>query len=294
MEVIERCAIIGLGLIGGSFGAALKEHGLARHITGIDRCEQTLRQAMGSGIIDGSSTVVAGALAGCTHIFVATPVGSFDVVFEQLSQHAEASALVVDFGSVKGELSMRMHRRFPQLNYIPAHPIAGSERSGVGAASASLFRNRKWIITPLPQTPSVQLSELRQLLLAVGAVPVDMDPMEHDRVFAAVSHLPHMVAYGLVGSIAAMEDAWNLPLSRYPGAGFRDFTRIASSDETMWADIALANKAEILESMELFRESLEKIRQAIACEDRSALLESFRGAREYRDAIVRHMEEANA
>ncbi|MBB5021724.1 prephenate dehydrogenase [Desulfurispira natronophila] len=289
----SHIAIVGMGLIGGSFAAALKEYGLALSITGVDRDEATLRYAQQCGLIDHGLTSITPSLAGCSHLFVATPVGTFAQIFQQVAHHIP-TVKVVDFGSVKGELSLELHQRFPQLDYLPAHPIAGSERSGIHAADSRLFMSRKFILTPLPKTSPDLTFQMQEVLQKISAHVCTMDPVEHDEIFGAVSHLPHMIAYALVDAISAMEKTSGLELSRYPGAGFRDFTRIASSDETMWTDIALANRSQLLNGLESFQNSLGNLRSAIENNDSESLKTLFRDARRYRDAIVRHMESTHA
>lgn len=287
---LGTCAVIGMGLIGGSFAAAVRKADLCTEIIGVDTCAESLKYAHRQGIIDRGLQAPGPELGRMDHIFLATPVKTFYGIFESLRQHCTDRTLIVDFGSVKGELAAHLYVNSPQLRYLPAHPIAGAERSGIRAADAELFRGRKFILTPFePERQATDLESMQDCLRQIGALPIQLDPIEHDRVFAAVSHLPHMVAYTLVNAIADMEQAWGIPLGNFPGAGFRDFTRIASSDETMWSDIALTNTQPILRSLEHFEESLRCLRKAIERGDTRRLLEYFRQSREYRDSMIDRM-----
>lgn len=292
MVQLQRCAVIGLGLIGGSFAAALKSHGLAACVVGVDSNTEALREALTYGYIDEAAEMGSGSvLTSCEVIFVATPVRSMPKIFAQLNVILPPTALVVDFGSVKGELAWALNQGI-SFRYLPAHPIAGGERSGIHAAQSTLFQGKKFIICPFDREAyASDIALMEQLILVIGGQSEVMDTAEHDTIFAAVSHLPHVVAYALVNALRTMESCSGIKLGRYPGAGFRDFTRIASSDEVMWSDIALTNRTEILHALDAFEETLGGIRQAIERHDEAYLLATFRHAREYRDQIVKNMAE---
>jgi prephenate dehydrogenase len=291
MAQLQRCAVIGLGLIGGSFAAALKSYGVATCVVGIDSNTEALREALTYGYIDEIGDIHDASLASCEVVFVATPVRSMPTIFTKLNEVLPSTALVIDFGSVKGELSYALNAAI-SFRYLPAHPIAGGERSGIHAAQSTLFQGKKFIICPFHrETYSADVALMEQIIQVIGGQSEVMDISEHDAIFAAVSHVPHVVAYALVNSLRTMESRSGIELGRYPGAGFRDFTRIASSDEVMWSDIALTNRTEILHALDAFEETLCGIRQAITSNDEEYLLATFRHAREYRDKIVMNLAE---
>lgn len=279
---LNTLAIVGVGLIGGSFAAALRSAGLVRRVIGVGRSLANLERAVELGVIDQISSDAAQAAAGADLVFVAVPVQQTEAVLRSIAPHLRDDALVCDGGSTKGNVVAAAQRalggRFAQ--FVPAHPIAGAELSGVGAASASLYRDRLVVLTPTDATRTDAVERVQALWAACGARVVRMDASRHDAVFAAVSHLPHVLAFALVHQIAQRPDAADL--FSFAGAGFRDFTRIAGSSPEMWRDIALANKDALLIELDAYRAELDRLARCIAEGDGEALARVFYSARSAR------------
>jgi prephenate dehydrogenase len=279
-----KLALVGCGLLGGSLAAAWRARGLAAHIRGFDHDPQRLSQALGLGFIDTAAATLAEAVADADCIVLAVPVGAIAELFAALAVHARADAIITDVGSTKGALmhSARagLGRTYPR--YVPAHPIAGGALPGLAHAGPELFAGRWVITTPDEQTDAAALARIEHCWRACGAVIERMDADEHDRVFAAVSHLPHVLAFALVHQIAGQADGARK--LQFAGAGFRDFTRIAASDATMWRDIALANRAALGSELALFRAGLETLQAALAAGDGAALDRLFARASQVRRA----------
>jgi prephenate dehydrogenase len=278
-----RVAIVGVGLIGGSFSLALKEKKLCGRVVGAGRGAANLKLAMERGVIDAAEAGAAQAVRGADLVLVAAPVAQFENIFLEIQPELQPNALVMDAGSTKRDVvaAARAGLGAKLAQFVPAHPIAGAEKSGAGAAGADLFRGRRLVLTPLEENRAADVEILAGLWTALGARVSRMSPEEHDAVFAAVSHLPHLLAYALVDDIAARPDA--AQLFGYAGGGFRDFTRIASSHPEMWRDICVANSDKLLQEVVHFSNELEKIRKILQDRDAPALERLFTDARAARE-----------
>ena len=279
----ERVAIVGVGLIGGSFSLALKENKLCRHVVGAGRSAANLALARERGVIDSSEADAAAAVRGADLVLVAAPVAQFENIFLAIAPQLRPECLVMDAGSTKrdvvaaarGALGARI------AQFVPAHPIAGAEKSGAAAAGADLFSGRRVVLTPLKENKDKTVQTASDLWSAVGARVSRMSPEEHDGVFAAVSHLPHLLAYALVNDISARADA--AQLFGYAAGGFRDFTRIASSHPEMWRDICVANGDQLVKEVDRFSAELERVRTFLEEKDARALEKLFTDARAARE-----------
>lgn len=282
---IPVVAIIGVGLIGGSLALAIKEAGIADRLLGFDLDHQNLAQALQLGVIDQSCSVPED-LCSADLIFLSTPVLAMPAALKAIAPHLKPGAILTDGGSVKGEVIAALEPLLPpDLNYVPGHPISGTERSGASAAFAALYRGKRCILTPTERTDLNALSLVTRLWQAVGSEVMIMDAEKHDRILAAISHLPHMVAYALVNAVGAY-DRYEENILLYSAGGFRDFTRIASSDPTMWRDIALTNRDALLEMIDRFESDLSWLKETIRSGDAAGLHSYFLRSKNNRDAIL--------
>lgn len=281
--MIQRLCIAGVGLIGGSLALALKEAGAVGEVVGAGRDAKRLQQAVDLGIIDRYSRDAAEAAEGADMVVLAVPLGAIGPVTRALAPGLAPDAVVTDVGSAKASVVADVLGVLGQAfaRFVPGHPIAGTERSGCEAAFAGLFRARRVILTPLPQGEEGASARVEAMWQAAGAEVERMSVAHHDEVLAATSHLPHMLAFGLVDGLARMRD--NDEIFRYAAGGFRDFTRIASSDPVMWRDVCLANREAILGMMRRYTEDLRLIEDAIEQGDGEALLDIFTRAKAARD-----------
>jgi len=284
--MIERLAIIGVGLIGGSLARALRAAGMVGEVIGCGRSAENLELAFDLGIIDGCTTDPAAAVRDADMVLLAVPLGAMRSTFERVNGALRADAIVTDAGSVKGSVVADAAAVFGQVPawLVPGHPIAGTERSGVAASFPELYQNRRVILTPLPQTDPDALAKVRAMWHAAGAEVTEMDVAHHDQVLAATSHLPHMLAFGLVDTLARMQDTNEI--FRYAAGGFRDFTRIASSNPVMWRDICIANAEALSGMLDRFGEEMSDLSQTIRRGDGEHLLEIFSRAKTARDRFV--------
>ncbi len=281
----EQITIIGVGLIGGSFALALKAAGVTAKFVGYGRNEQNLVRAVERGIIDSYHTELADAVNGSDLVLVAAPVGANDAIFEQLSGAVSANCVITDAGSVKQSVINAARKHLGTLsNFVPAHPIAGTEHSGVEAGFASLYQGKRLIITPIAETSAEATAVVSSLWAQTGAVIETMSPERHDKVFAATSHLPHLLAFSLVETLFRMEQQEEL--LRYASGGFSDFTRIASSDPVMWKDICLHNSDCILDAVAHLEKGLSELTAAIERKDERAIEHIFRVAKNTRDEKI--------
>ncbi len=281
--LIRQLTIFGVGLIGGSLALALREAGVVGEVVGCSRREEHLRQALELGVIDRYSLDAAEAVTGADVVFVSVPLGAMRPVFEAMHPGLAADAVITDGGSAKQCVVDDARAAFGTLppGFVPGHPIAGTEKSGVTAAFPELYRNRRVILTPLPESDPAAVERVRAMWQAAGAEVEEMEVHHHDEVLAATSHLPHMLAFGLVDSLARMRD--NDEIFRYAAGGFRDFTRIASSDPVMWRDICIHNRQAILDMTARYQADLEEMVRAIEQGDGETLLEIFSRAKAARD-----------
>ena len=275
-----RLAVIGVGLIGGSFALALKQAGKVTHVVGVGRNHANLEAARKRGIIDSIAPDAAVAAGEADLVLVAAPVGQFPAIFSALK---DSKALITDAGSTKRDVvaaaRAALGRKIAQ--FVPGHPVAGAEKSGAAAASADLFKGRRVILTPLKENPAAAVAKVRSLWEACGAHVTRLEPEDHDALLAAVSHLPHVLAYALVHDIAGRSNAEQL--FSYAAGGFRDFTRIASSHPEMWRDICVANRDAILAELARYTAQLGLVERLLQAGDANALETLFRQAREARE-----------
>ena len=284
--MIRRLAIIGVGLIGGSLALALRQAGAVEEVVGCGRRETNLRRARALGIVDRYTGDVATAVEGADMVFLAVPLGAMRGTLEAMRGRLTPQAVVTDGGSVKGSVIEDLRTVFgePPGFFVPGHPIAGTERSGPEAAFATLYRNRRVILTPLAGTDPGAVSRVEAMWRLCGAEVSRMSPRHHDEILAATSHLPHLLAYSLVDSLARLEE--NDEIFRYAAGGFRDFTRIASSNPEMWRDICLANQRPLQGMLTRFAEELRELAAILEEGDGEALLALFERAKQARDNYV--------
>ena len=281
----QEICIIGLGLIGGSFALNLKLKGFPGKITAVDINPEAIEKGLELEFID-SGSIKHSIVSGADLVVIATPVGVYETVIEQIKPHIKKGAVVTDLGSVKGELVVKCEELLKGIApFVGGHPIAGTEKSGVENAVENLFVNAKFIVTPTERTDPEALKKVKKLWKNLGSEIVEMDPFYHDRVFAAVSHLPHVVAYSIVSAIDKLSEEVKTNLFDYTGGGFKDFTRIAMSDPIMWRDICIANRENLLNSLKTFKAALEEVEKLIEKEDKEGLKEFFQRAKEKRSVV---------
>lgn len=287
---VDTVAILGLGLIGGSLARALRANGFCRRLLGYGHREPSLRRGVELGVIDDFTLNIDEAIAQADILVLCTPtLVAAEVLADILPRLAghENPPVVTDAASVKGSLLAAARKACGEVpaNLVLGHPIAGSERSGVDASSAELYINHRVILTPVAENNPAAVTLVRDMWLSTGAEVVEMDVARHDAVLAATSHLPHVLAYALVDALAQSPDSEDI--FRCAAGGFRDFTRIASSDPVMWRDIAIANKGALLESIDLFSKHLAQLREAVASEDGEGMHQTFTRAKAARDGFAR-------
>jgi len=283
--LIQRLAVVGVGLIGGSFALGLKAAGAVGEVVGIGRSRANLDTALARGIIDRATDDPAAGVAEADLVFLSVPVLSMGPVAARLLPAMRPGAVLTDGGSVKQSVIDAIEPLLPPgVEFVPGHPIAGTERSGAAAALRTGYRNRRCILTPTGRTGAEALALVRRAWQVLGSEVVEMSADKHDRILAAISHLPHMVAYALVNAVGSY-DRYEECLLDYSAGGFRDFTRIASSDPTMWRDIALANREALLEMLDRYRNFLDVLRDDVATGAGEQLYEFFHASKQMRDAI---------
>ncbi|HIE03074.1 MAG TPA: prephenate dehydrogenase/arogenate dehydrogenase family protein [Thiotrichaceae bacterium] len=283
---IERLTIIGVGLIGGSLARALKRAGACGEIVGCGRNTANLQHAIELGVIDRYDTNPAVAVKDADRVVVAVPLGAMADLFAAIRDALSPQAIITDVGSVKATVvaDARQHLGQHLPRFVPGHPIAGTEKSGVAASFAELFENHRVILTPLPETDSTAHAKIKTMWQLTKAEVIDMSVEHHDEVLAATSHLPHLLAYSLVDTLAKMEE--RSEIFQYAAGGFRDFTRIASSDPRMWHDITLANREAILKVLDRFNTNLAELADAIRQEDSQEIENTFSRAKAARDKLT--------
>lgn len=281
--LFKRVTIIGLGLIGGSLASAIRQHGLADRVVGVDQNPESCALAVSHGIVDEAAETPADAVSGADLVVLAVPVKAVEQVLTSIRAHLDTAVLLTDVGSTKASFIAAVDSVFgdrPPL-VIPGHPIAGSEKSGILAANPALFEGHKVILTPPDEADPVRLDRLRALWEGCGATVLTMTVARHDEVLAATSHLPHLIAFSLVDTLAGEDE--NMEIFRYAAGGFRDFTRIAASDPVMWHDIFLSNRTAVLRVIDHFAHDLNQLRGAIDTGDGATLLRVFSRAKAARD-----------
>ncbi len=277
--MIDRVAVIGLGLIGGSFASGLKQRKLAKHVSAFDLDAQGLEFGLREGIIDSAAGSVADACANAELVMLAVPVLSVQTILPDVP----TGALITDVGSVKVPIIAASEAVYGEMleTLVPGHPIAGSEQHGVAAADPNLFEKHRVILTPVEVTDPVATDRVRQLWRDLGSTVIEMSVEHHDSVLAQTSHLPHLLAYALVDSLSSQGDS--MEVFQYAAGGFRDFSRIAASDPVMWRDIFKANGPSVLAVLDRFLDELDDLRRMIADGDVEALQQVFQRAKEARD-----------
>jgi prephenate dehydrogenase len=281
--VVNKIAILAVGLIGGSLAQCLRQQGFAKQVVGWGRKEANLQRGVELGVIDSYELDLAKAVAGADIVVIATPTLIAADMLHRLAPLLDADTVVTDVASVKGNLLLAAKEAFGQVppNLVLGHPIAGSEQSGVEAANPELYINHRVILTPTEETSPEALNLVRQMWQVTGATLATMPVAEHDEVLAATSHLPHILAYALVDALAGQKEQQSI--FDYAAGGFRDFTRIAASDPKMWHDISLANDRALLKMIDLFSAQLGELRRAIDEADSEAIMASFNRAKSARD-----------
>jgi cyclohexadieny/prephenate dehydrogenase len=286
-KVYDRVALIGLGLIASSMYWAIKRAGLADHVTGYARSEETRQTAREIGLCDTVCDSIADAVQGADLVVLCVPVGAMGAVAEEMSHYLKVGATVSDVGSVKRSVIDAVHEHLPQgVHFVPAHPLAGTEHSGPTSGFASLFDNRWCILVPTDDSTPEAVAQLRALWEGMGANVDEMDADHHDRVLAVTSHTPHLIAYTMVGVADDLRRVTDSEVIKYSAAGFRDFTRIAASDPTMWRDVFLTNKDATLEILGRFTEELFALQRAIRTGDGEQLHQYFTRTRAIRRGII--------
>lgn len=284
--MIDRLCIIGVGLIGGSLALALKDAGYCKSVVGVGRSQANLDLALELGVIDEATQDAATGVADADMVMLSVPVGATGAVCTQIKESLSSTAILTDAGSVKGSVVEQVREAFGgtlPAQFVAGHPIAGTEKSGAGAAFSTLYKGRRVLLTPTDKTASDAVNKVRAMWERAGALVEVMGVDHHDRVLAATSHLPHMLAFGLVDSLAKQERSEEI--FRYAAGGFRDFTRIASSDPTMWRDICIHNRDAILSALQAYEQDLREIHDAIRDADEQSLQTIFSRAKAARDNL---------
>jgi cyclohexadieny/prephenate dehydrogenase len=285
--LFKRIALIGFGLIGGSIARAARAQGLASEIVTSARSEKTRARVAELGVVDQVLETNAEAAKDADLVILCIPVGACGPVTQEIAPFLKPDAIVSDVGSVKGAVAREMAPYIPQgVHFVPAHPVAGTEHSGPDSGFAELFINRWCILTPPEDTDPAAVEKLRAFWAGLGARVEIMTPDHHDLVLAITSHLPHLIAYTIVGTADELAQVTSSEVIKFSAGGFRDFTRIASSDPTMWRDVFLNNKEAVLEMLGTFNEDLSKLTRAIRRNDGEALFEHFSRTRAIRRGIV--------
>lgn len=282
--MIERLALLGVGLIGGSLIRALKAENGVGHVVGYGRGEKNLQEALSLGVIDEIAGSVKAAVAEADMVVIAVPLGAVETVMREMKGHLKPDAVITDVGSVKWSVVKDAQQVFGGTvppRFIPGHPIAGTEKSGAAASFAELYQGRRVILTPLDNRDEDALQKVTAMWSLAGAEVVEMGIQHHDEVLAATSHLPHLLAYGLVEALAKQEA--HREIFRFAAGGFRDFSRIASSNPVMWRDISMANRKPLLDTLAMFRKELDQMETMIRNKEDDALLELFTRAKQARD-----------
>ena len=285
--LFNKLTLIGIGLIGSSIAHACRRANLVDKITITTRREETLEEARRLNLGDHYTIDMNEAVTDADLVIACIPVGACEAVAKEIGPHLKSGAIITDVGSVKRSVVNQMQSHLPDsVHFIPGHPIAGTEYSGPASGFASLFDDRWCILTPLETSPPSAVKQLTAFWQGLGSNVDLMDPDHHDLVLATTSHLPHLIAYNIVGTAADLEDVTQSEVIKYSASGFRDFTRIASSDPTMWRDVFLHNKDAVLEMLSRFSEDLSSLQRAIRWEDGDKLFELFSRTRDIRRSII--------
>ena len=283
----DRIALIGIGLIGSSIAHDIKRLGLAKEVVISTRSAETLKRAEELKLGDRYTPSSAEAVDDADLVIVSVPVGASESVAKEIAAHLKPGAIVTDVGSTKASVIAQMQPHMPSnVHFIPGHPLAGTEKSGPDAGFPGLFKGRWCIFTPVQGTDETAIKTLRGFWETLGSRVDEMDPEHHDKVLAIVSHLPHLIAYNIVGTADDLETVTESEVIKYSASGFRDFTRLAASDPTMWRDVCLHNRDAILEMLSRFSEDLASLQRAIRWGDGDKIFELFTRTRAIRRSIV--------
>jgi prephenate dehydrogenase len=282
--MIRQLALVGCGLMAGSFALALRRAGLVERVVAFSPSERTTRRALELGIIDQRADTAAQAVHGSDVVLLGVPVRSTLGCLQDIRDHLAPNALLMDVGSTKGDVIEAAHQALGAriAQFLPAHPMAGKELSGIDHADVALYQQRITILTPLPSNTAEQIERARQLWQAVGSRVVEMNPQQHDAAMAAVSHLPHVIAFAAVQAL--IDQPGGADFMAVAGPGFRDFSRIAASDPHVWRDILLSNRDEVLRQSRRFREALHQLEQAIEQSDGTTIEAAVARVRDARAA----------
>ncbi len=273
----EKITIVGLGLIGGSLAWALKKSKQVKTVVGVDPDKETVKYALGNGIIDEGSSDINEGVEGAEIVVIATHVGIIPDTAKSIFESATEGAIITDVGSVKSSIVKRIESDLPEkLHFVGGHPIAGTEHSGVKFADSNLFNARRCILTPTQKTETEAVNKISKMWEALGSQVYEMDPETHDHIFGIVSHLPHVIAFSLVNTVLNAKD--NDELMDFAGGGLKDYTRVAASSPEMWTEIFKANKDQLLGAISKFKGTLKEIEQAIENEDFESLRKQLENA----------------
>lgn len=287
--------IVGVGLIGSSLAKVIRQRGLARTIIACDQSVEVISAAHSLQLADAYTCSLAACAKEADFLLLCAPVGAFEAIIKACAPHFKKGALVSDVGSVKMRVMESVLPHLPEgVHFVPAHPVAGTENSGPEAGFASLFFNRWCILTPAPDCPQTATDAVRQFWLEAGSNVEIMDGRHHDLVLAITSHIPHLIAYNIVGTAADLEDVTQSEVIKFSAGGFRDFTRIAASDPTMWRDVFLNNKEAVLEMLGRFNEDLSALARMIRWDDGDGLHALFSRTRGIRRSIIAQGQETSA
>ncbi|MGO4126952.1 prephenate/arogenate dehydrogenase family protein [Inquilinus sp. YAF38] len=291
--IFKRLALLGIGLIGSSVARAAQKHGLASEIVGHSRRQETRDEAMALGFLDRVEADPAAAVAGADAVMICAPMGAYEQLAKAIAPALAPGAVVTDVGSVKGMVAKTIAPYLPAgVHLVPGHPIAGTEHSGPSAGFAELFIDRWCVLTPEPGVDPQAVAKVEALWRGMGMMVERMTAEHHDRVLAITSHIPHLIAYTIVGTASDMEEATQAEVIRFSAGGFRDFTRIAGSDPVMWRDVFLTNKDAVLEVLQQFTEDLVRLQRAIRRGEGDTLQSWFTRTRAIRRGVVdAHQEE---
>jgi cyclohexadieny/prephenate dehydrogenase len=285
--LFETLTLIGMGLIGSSIARSARENGLAARVICVDQSEAVCRRVLALGIVDEATTDAGKGVQGADLVILCVPVGIVGAVAEAISAHLKPGSIVSDVGSVKGAVVKAMQPHLPStVHFVPAHPVAGTENSGPDAGYAALFVGRWCILTPPEGTASAATDKLRQFWEGAGSLVEVMTPEHHDLVLAITSHVPHLIAYNIVGTADDLATVTESEVIKFSAGGFRDFTRIAASNPTMWRDVFLHNREAVLEVLGRFQEDLFYLQRAIRWGEGEKLFDLFERARDIRRGII--------
>ncbi|MDC0184817.1 prephenate/arogenate dehydrogenase family protein [Rhodobiaceae bacterium] len=286
-STFKKVCIIGLGLIGGSIGLAMKRSKISNQIIGFARSNSTLKKAIELGLVDKVKDNLEDAVNDCDLIILATPLSTFKKLVEEMSPFLKKDCIITDTGSAKLSVIEDLRGILPNnVEFIPGHPIAGTEESGPDAGFAELFDNRWCILTPTEENSSNAIDLIKEFWESIGSKVEIMDPLHHDKVLAITSHIPHLIAFNIVGTANNLANVTEKEVVKYSAGGFRDFTRIAASDPKMWSDIFTYNSEAVLEMLELFSNDLAKLKAAVIKKDSDLLFSNFEKTREVRKNII--------